>query len=141
MSLQRSKYIVVENNLERLKMEFKDQIGKPKDSTKKRSRTQSLSEGLNLRYCLPEEVNRKRQKYLIFKGQFLAKIQHIRSLGQSVQSLAKIYGYIDRNIDQLFEETNRSLLQARWKKLNKHDTKCKLLTLNSSKARGVRAQS
>ena len=141
MSLQRSKYIVVENNLERLKMEFKDQIGKPKDTTKKRSRTQSLSEGLNLRYCLPEEVNRKRQKYLIFKGQFLAKIQHIRSLGQSVQSLAKIYGYIDRNIDQLFEETNRSLLQARWKKLNKHDTKCKLLTLNSSKARGVRAQS
>jgi hypothetical protein len=36
---------------------------------------------LNIRFCLPEEVNRKRQQLLVFKGRFLIKMLNMKAAG------------------------------------------------------------
>ena len=68
-------------------------------------------------------------------------MQHIRSLGQAGTSMGRVYGFIESNLDLLYEHTNRPLLQQKWSRLNSNSKRCKGLNLTSSRARGVRAQS
>lgn len=57
MSLQRSKYVMVENSVNELKHQFA-----------LHPQSDWSSSDMYLRFCLPQEVNNKRQKYLVFKG-------------------------------------------------------------------------
>ena len=72
MGIQRSKYLTVEDDVSRLKGTYHIIKGKKDDNddggTSKKNKKEddneliSLKE-LNLRYCQPDEVNKKRQKF------------------------------------------------------------------------------
>jgi hypothetical protein len=50
---------------------------------------------LILRYCLPKEVNQKRQKNLQWKSTFLAKIRHLKYTGKNLEILEKVNEWIE----------------------------------------------
>ena len=88
MRLQRSKYISVGNI-----QNDTDQILDAK-----------YIEPLDLKYCLPQEINKKMQKFLLFKGQFLAKLIHMKNFGQRCILMMRISKWIEDNIDELVKD-------------------------------------
>ena len=50
---------------------------------------------LNIKYCLPETVQRNRLQELLFKGCYVQKQAHLKSQGQQLETLAKIKNWID----------------------------------------------
>ena len=49
------------------------------------------------RYCKEEEVVEKNQVFLIFKGQFLAKLKNINQNGQCMRIQGRIDSWIEEN--------------------------------------------
>ena len=92
MRLQRSKYISVGN----LQQDFDQKLD------------EKYKEPLDLKYCLPQEIDMKMKKFLLFKGQFLAKLVHMKNLGQSTVTMMKISKWVDDNIDILVNDKNMS---------------------------------
>ena len=65
-------------------------------SSQKNSQTMAMNnDKLILRYCLPKEVNQKRQKNLQWKSTFLAKIRHLKHTGKNQEILQKVDEWID----------------------------------------------
>jgi len=58
---------------------------------------------LNLRFCHKIEVNDKRQKFVHFKQCFLVRQDHLKHQGQKFHSLVLMHRYIEKNIDELYE--------------------------------------
>lgn len=45
---------------------------------------------LNLRFCHPEEVNEKRQKFLLFKMGFFTRQEHLKFNGQKLHTMVLV---------------------------------------------------
>ena len=58
---------------------------------------------LFVRYCKEEEVMEKNRIFLLFKSQFLAKMQHINSNGHNLLLFKKINVWIEDNWEDLYE--------------------------------------
>ena len=87
IALQKSRYLVIENDINQLMKTFKGNI---KDAHK----------DLTLRYCLDEEVNRKNKKSLIFKTGFLVKVKNLQNNGEKLKLCHRIDMWLDDNIDE-----------------------------------------
>lgn len=75
-SLQRSEYIVVENDLDRIRRQYEHfQGGKSEEQRKAWAELCGYSGKLNLRFCHEDEVLKKRMLFLVFKAVFLAKMK------------------------------------------------------------------
>ena len=57
-----------------------------------------------LKFCKDEDVTLKNQVFLIFKAAFLAKIKSNYANGLSQVTQGRIQGWIDDNIDDLYDE-------------------------------------
>ena len=57
-----------------------------------------------LRFCLPHEVNAKRQKKLNLQASFLSKLEHLKALGTQNTLLFKVEEWLDDNLDEIFEK-------------------------------------
>lgn len=62
-ALQRSKYLVIENDVEQLNKTYRG--------------GNDIAKKFTLRYCLPDEVMRKKKKSLMFKTSFLIKVKNL----------------------------------------------------------------
>ena len=58
---------------------------------------------LNLRYCHPDEVNKIRNKQLIFKEKYYLKHFILSKNGKNLNLMEQILKYIDNNIDTLYK--------------------------------------
>lgn len=67
---------------------------------------------LNLRYLHADEVNEKRQKFLLFKMGFFTRQEHLKFNGQKQHTMILICQYIDDNIDKLFKNRDRQKLYS-----------------------------
>lgn len=57
-----------------------------------------------MRFCKEDEVAKKNQIFLIFKGAFLAKMKQIDQNGQSLNIQNKVYNWVDENYEKLYLE-------------------------------------
>lgn len=57
-----------------------------------------------VRYCKEDEVLQKNRIFLMFKSQFLAKMQHINSNGHNMQLFRRISIWIENNWEELYEQ-------------------------------------
>ena len=62
-----------------------------------------MSRNLILRFCCAKEINKSRQKLLLIKSVFLAKLNFMKTLGQKFQLMTKAESFIDSHIDLLSE--------------------------------------
>jgi len=90
--LQRSGYLVIENDIEELK---------------KRDASTIKSNEIKLNYCKKDMVEHKRQLGLIFKGSFLFKMINMRNNGMRFQGLARIQKLISDNIDDYIDPADK----------------------------------
>jgi hypothetical protein len=111
LSLQKSRYLIVESNAERLKNLADFQVSQKALEANRAGSTIILDHAksiedmpLNLRFCHKEEVNLKRQKFVHFKQCFLVRQDHLKNQGQKFHSLVMMQRYIEQHIDQIFEE-------------------------------------
>lgn len=93
--------MVVETDTDQLRKELHEQGRKYPDHEQER---------LNLRYCMPIEVNKKRQKFLVFKGAFLAKMLTMKLAGQKQVLMEKFVKWIEENSDDLYQRVDREKL-------------------------------
>jgi len=56
-----------------------------------------------MRYCKEIEVNTKRQKAILQKSGFLAKLRLLKSLGQKDQLMLDTEIFLEQNIDELYK--------------------------------------
>lgn len=56
-----------------------------------------------MRYCKEAEVNTKRQKAILQKSGFLAKLRLLKSLGRKDQLMLETEIYLEQNIDELYK--------------------------------------
>lgn len=56
------------------------------------------------RFCPAHEVEKKNDKFLIFKGSFLAKISNLKKNGEKTQLMKKVSTWIDDNFDKLYKD-------------------------------------
>ena len=76
VSLQKSEYIMIENDIERIRKQYEHFQQATTDE--QRNEWQQLcgySGKLNLRFCHEDEVLKKRKLFLVFKAAFLAKLK------------------------------------------------------------------
>mmetsp|Transcript_31393 Transcript_31393/g.48005 ORF Transcript_31393/g.48005 Transcript_31393/m.48005 type:complete len:184 (-) Transcript_31393:789-1340(-) len=114
-ALQKSKYMMIDDDLARLQTQFTIQT---KALMEEIQRTETISGGgalidkqqlknhknnqkLILRFCCPEEINKKRQKNLQIKSTFLAKINYLKLLGKKHELIDRIDSWIESNIDEI----------------------------------------
>lgn len=64
---------------------------------------------LLINFCKADLVNLKRQMFIVFKQQYLTKMQHMKSKGQKLNTSGKIDGFIEDNLDQLYENRKYDL--------------------------------
>ena len=97
--LQRSNYLSIEidPDIKHIQSTTKEDENKDLDIEEKE---------LFLKYCKKEDVNNKRQKFLVFKQKYLVKLEHIKSQGQKQQQFAQIYNWIENNV-HLFEQKDK----------------------------------
>lgn len=57
---------------------------------------------LNIKYCIPEDVKKNRQQFLVYKSAFAQKQAHLKSLGQKLITTSKINAWIEDDIDILY---------------------------------------
>ena len=62
-----------------------------------------LTKKIFVKHCSTAEVNRKRQKLLVFKGNFAARLATLKNKGQMVETMTRSQQWVDRNLDELFE--------------------------------------
>ena len=58
---------------------------------------------LIVRFCPPEEVNQKRQKFQVFKGGFLAKLMALKLKGQKQETMSKLENYFSDEIETYYQ--------------------------------------
>ena len=95
--LQRSGYLVIENDIEELKKR-RVPVGTSVDGRQE----------IKLRFCKSDVVEHKRQIGLIFKGSFLIRMINMRNNGQRLTGLAKIQKKIRENIDDYIEPSRKN---------------------------------
>ena len=69
----------------------------PKNNKKNSQSMAKNNDKLILRYCLPNEVNQKRQKNLQWKSTFLAKLRHLKFTGKKLELMQKLDEWIEEN--------------------------------------------
>jgi hypothetical protein len=115
MCLQRSPYLVIDENLANLKKHerilsinrqderlrsqaFPDDLPRFfRQSRRFRAETRQLV----LRYCRPEEINVLRQRAILVKSSFLSKLEFMQGLGLKDQLMAQLEGAIDEKIEEI----------------------------------------
>jgi len=61
---------------------------------------------LPLQFNPAAEVAKKAQHYLRVKAQFYIRMNHLKSIGQQVDTLGRTYGFIQKNIDAFYKDDN-----------------------------------
>lgn len=64
---------------------------------------------LNLRFCHPDEVDRKQQKFLTFKQSFFVRQEFLKFQGQKLHTMVMVNRYLDENIDAFFKDRPKQL--------------------------------
>lgn len=109
-SLQRSEYIMIENDMERIRRQYEHfQGGKSEEQRQQWAELCGYSGKLNLRFAHEDEVLKKRMLFLVFKAAFLAKLKAQMQNGRSQFVLKKLSAWISDNIDMLYANFKRSL--------------------------------
>lgn len=98
LSLQRSDYVCVEHKQSKIGNLLKADRSKEKPWDDNDAQ-------LNMRFCHETEVNKIRQKQLIFKEKYLLKHWFISKNGAKLDLMEKVKGYIYDNIDQLYDNS------------------------------------
>ena len=65
---------------------------------------------IKLRFCLPNEVNRKYWSFLVFKGAFLARLYQLKAKGTKLGTMVRLHSWLDKNLDVLFDKVNMRTL-------------------------------
>ena len=63
---------------------------------------ETLVKEISIKYCKPEEVNKNRKDFLLFKGTFAQRQEHLKLLGEKVTTYTRIDDWIHGNIDELY---------------------------------------
>jgi hypothetical protein len=66
-----------------------------------------------MRYCKEIEVNTKRQKAILQKSGFLAKLRLLKSLGRKDQLMLDTEIFLEQNIDELYKQQQAKHREAR----------------------------
>jgi hypothetical protein len=90
--LQRSGYLVIENDIEELK---------------KRDASRMKLNEIKINYAKKDMVEHKRQLGLIFKGSFLFKMINMRNNGMRLTGLARIQKLISDNIEDYIDPADK----------------------------------
>lgn len=90
-SLQKSTYIQIENDTIRLKKHFIPE---------------NVGNELVLKFCLPHEVNAKRHNEVIQQTGFLAKLNHMKLNGMSIDLMSRVDEWLDEHLDCLFKQNH-----------------------------------
>ena len=56
------------------------------------------------------EVQKKREMFLLWQKTFLCKHEHIKDIGQRMLTVRKLEAFIDRNLDELYENRNKNVI-------------------------------
>lgn len=116
MGLQRSKYVVIEHSIDKIGNLL---IKTPEELNEKFiTKKEDIEDGqLNIRFCPDAEVVRKRKKFLKFKEGYLAKHEFMKFKAQKILLLDLVRGYIEKNIDKLYEKRKHYSIHTLEKKL------------------------
>lgn len=102
--LQQSQYIKFENDVGRI-MEHDGRFRRAQITRANLGISQEFQrQKLLTRYCKEQEVVEKNQVFLVFKGQFLAKLKNISSNGQCMRVQGKVDSWIEQNWEELYNK-------------------------------------
>lgn len=107
--LQKSKYIIIQNDMKKLEMQYKYlKKLKMEDTIEGFSESISCARGkLNLDYCPEKEILKRRMNFLRFKGGFLSKVRLLKQNGNNIQINERLNKWICDNLDQLYDDHKR----------------------------------
>ena len=95
MGLQRSKYVVIEHNIDKINnllIDSEPEVRNAKFIVKKEDIDDAQ---LNIRFCPDAEVAKKRKKFLKFKEGYLAKHEFMKIRAQKILTCDLTRGYIE----------------------------------------------
>lgn len=115
MNLQRSRYVTIDEDVNRLQQHYNIQGHLQQKELDKQIAIRGCSnhvrlpvemrdeaQMLILRYCPDYEITRKRQELLHAKSTFLNKVVFLKILGKKLVLMQKVDNYIETNIDQIY---------------------------------------
>lgn len=131
MNLQRSRYVVIDDDVTRLQRHFTIQGVNQQNELKLQEAISGCTahaklsadfrnetRNLILRYCPDTEINQKRQENLLVKSTFLNKIYFMKILGKKLVLMERIDKYIQDHIDDLYQ----SYIKVRPRKVKTNKT-------------------
>ena len=65
-----------------------------KTKSSKGANKQQLVNTLSIKYCIPREIDRQRNSFLVFKSCFAQKQAHLKSQGQKLSTIRKVQYWI-----------------------------------------------
>lgn len=112
MSLQKSRYLMVESTEAGLKLlaDLQTYVIEQKWTRGPRDANRSLEDlPLELRYCRGAEVNDKRQRFLVFKQNQYMRHEHLKNQGQKLHTVQLMQAFIEKELDELYKNRPRDL--------------------------------
>lgn len=115
-TLQRSQYLVVEDDLGKLDDLAKfdnpeEKSDEPVLGGKKLGvKTKPVSGNFFISFSHEREVQKKREMFLLWQKTFLCKHEHIKDIGQRMLTLRKLEAFIDEHLDELYENRNKNVI-------------------------------
>ena len=111
MSLQKSRYLMVESTEAGLKLlaDLQTYVMEKKASGPREIRKSLEDLPLELRYCRGAEVDSKRQRFLVFKQNQYMRHEHLKNQGQKLHTVQRMQIFIETHLDQLYQNRPRGL--------------------------------
>lgn len=115
--VQRSIYIMIENDYEEPTQKHEDESPKPKEETDE-------EQTINLRYCLPNVVKENKLSSLYFKASFGCKLKLLKRNSFMLILFEKADKWLDENIDKIHRRGGVAFFEKHYQNKAKEISNC-----------------